>query len=227
MTERWVPLSARGRTQGAVETLYEGVPNHMRNSLMEWINMMMFSSDIIRNDILLEFERRTKTAMQYRADPESRFGAILVRCERGDEFTLDLVDFLVRFAIRSDDERTVLALILAQSGSAWKVVTENLEVETGILGKIPQKRSKLERRVSEHAVMAAQQVIDSSGRPGEHLRTAWGLIYGRQPDPNGAFLEAVKAVEAAAVPVISPNNKKATLGTMLGELKVKLRINLS
>jgi hypothetical protein len=51
------------------------------------------------------------------------------------------------------------------------------------------------------------------------LAKAWSLIYGRHPDPNGSYLEAVKAVEAAMVPVVSPNNTMATLGTMLGDMK--------
>ncbi|MFJ5731515.1 hypothetical protein [Streptomyces paradoxus] len=47
----------------------------------------------------------------------------------------------------------------------------------------------------------------------------WQAAYGRSPDPVRAYSEAIKAVECAAHAVIQPNNAKATLGTMLGEIK--------
>src|SRR5206468_2925758 len=53
----------------------------------------------------------------------------------------------------------------------------------------------------------------------DHLTTAWNEAYRRQTDPVKSYSEAIKAVEAAAIPVISPNNAKATLGTVRGELK--------
>ncbi|WP_199922738.1 hypothetical protein [Streptomyces sp. NRRL S-87] len=40
----------------------------------------------------------------------------------------------------------------------------------------------------------------------------------RSPDPV-RYCEAIKAAEAAAHAVIQPNNAKANLGTMLGEIK--------
>ncbi|MGW3328551.1 hypothetical protein [Streptomyces virginiae] len=50
-------------------------------------------------------------------------------------------------------------------------------------------------------------------------RRARPAAYGRSPDPVRAYSESIKAVEAAAHAVIQPNNAKATLGTMLGEIK--------
>jgi hypothetical protein len=52
-----------------------------------------------------------------------------------------------------------------------------------------------------------------------HLTSAWNHAFGRNPDPSRAYAESIKAVEAAAIPVVSPNNSKATLGTVLGDLK--------
>ena len=43
----------------------------------------------------------------------------------------------------------------------------------------------------------------------------------RQPDPGKAYGEAIKAVEAAAIPIVEPNNTRATLGTVLGTLKAQ------
>ncbi|AKL71073.1 hypothetical protein M444_37240 (plasmid) [Streptomyces sp. Mg1] len=59
----------------------------------------------------------------------------------------------------------------------------------------------------------------ANGSAADHLATAWQAAYGRSPDPVRAYSESIKAVESAAHSVIQPNNAKATLGTMLGEIK--------
>ena len=40
-----------------------------------------------------------------------------------------------------------------------------------------------------------------------------------QPNPSRAYSEAVKAVEEAALPIVLPNDKSATLGKVIGELR--------
>jgi hypothetical protein len=42
------------------------------------------------------------------------------------------------------------------------------------------------------------------------------------PDPSKAYAEAIKAVEAAAHALVEPNNGKATLGTMIGQLRANV-----
>jgi hypothetical protein len=51
-----------------------------------------------------------------------------------------------------------------------------------------------------------------SGRAGDLLSNAWRSVYGRHPDASSGYRYAVRAVEAAADPVVSPNNASATLG---------------
>lgn len=55
-------------------------------------------------------------------------------------------------------------------------------------------------------------------RAGEHLRIAWSEAYGRTPDSGKAYLEAVRAVEAAAAPVVIPRDPLPTLGKILTAL---------
>jgi hypothetical protein len=50
------------------------------------------------------------------------------------------------------------------------------------------------------------------------LRSAWHAIYALHPDPPKAYSEAILAVEAAAIPVVVPNQAGATLGHVLGQL---------
>ncbi|WP_146243175.1 hypothetical protein [Curtobacterium sp. MCPF17_031] len=45
--------------------------------------------------------------------------------------------------------------------------------------------------------------------------------YGRVPDPEEAYEKAVKAVEEAAAPVVSPKNSLTTLGTIIRDMKAQ------
>ncbi|MCU1437884.1 MAG: hypothetical protein JWP66_971, partial [Naasia sp.] len=70
-----------------------------------------------------------------------------------------------------------------------------------------------------------QQVVDAVanavGSAGDHLASAWNHSYGRKHDAPKAYSEAIKAIEAAAAPIVSPKNAKATLGTMIADVRQK------
>ncbi len=51
------------------------------------------------------------------------------------------------------------------------------------------------------------------------MQEAWAAVYGRHPDPAKAYDEAVRAVEAAAIPILLPKGMKVTLGTVLAHLR--------
>jgi len=44
-------------------------------------------------------------------------------------------------------------------------------------------------------------------------------LYGLTPNPGTAYRLAIVAIEDAAVPVVSPTNARATLGTVLKQLE--------
>ena len=66
-----------------------------------------------------------------------------------------------------------------------------------------------------------EQVTSDRSRAADHLRRAWSSGFSRGADLNAACIEAVKAIEAAAKPAVSPNNAKATLGTMIAAMRDK------
>ena len=119
---------------------------------------------------------------------------------------LDLLDYCLwcdyEFGIAED-----LQAILYRSGSAWKV------------GRDLNGRSCLEKRVDSTVEEAARREMEKQGNAAMHLQSAWHHAYRRNPDPSKAFSEAVKAVEAAARPVVSPKDQLATMGRMIGVMK--------
>jgi hypothetical protein len=81
----------------------------------------------------------------------------------------------------------------------------------------------LERRINDTVTAAATQVVRSANdEAADHLRTAWEKTYGRDPDPDTAYREGVRAVESVACPLVEPKKAAknlATLGSAIGELR--------
>jgi hypothetical protein len=198
----WVRLSQRGKPP-VEEALYEGVPVHLRESLVEWLYQYL-ADETIDGTSLGPNQFRLDVVLRLRL-PVVALGQIVQNIRRDQELFLDVLDATL-WVGRSDQRvwRT-LENLLGRGGSAWRVA--------------PDHRS-LERRVDDTVAQAAQTVVSMPNKSaGDHLATAWKAAYGLRPDATKAYSEAVKAVEAAAAPVVSPNNAKATLGTIIGNLK--------
>jgi hypothetical protein len=128
------------------------------------------------------------------------------RMLRDDEFFLDVIDFVLQIMADQRDQKEI-EVWLRLGGSAWTVKQYGTQFA-------------LERRVDETVGSAAQQVIADSGRAGNHLSKAWKEVYGRDPQPTVAYDESIKAVEAAAIPTISPRNNRATLGSLIRDIRL-------
>jgi hypothetical protein len=119
---------------------------------------------------------------------------------------LAIADYLLAHA-PSNDSATLDAL-LERSKSAWRVGER--------FGK-----PGLVRRVPLGVQEGADAVIGRSGRAGVRLAKAWGELYGLEPNPSEAYRLAILAVEDAAIPVVSPTNTSATLGTVLRQIEAQ------
>lgn len=58
-----------------------------------------------------------------------------------------------------------------------------------------------------------------AGRAGVRLAKAREELNGIEPNASAAYEMAIKAVEDAAVPVVSPTNERTTLGTVLAQIE--------
>lgn len=198
-TGRWRRLSHRDEgIPVEPEVPYEGVPSHLLPDCQAYL-LPYLDSDPFRAHL-----RRSWRLRAAEADKKSLYTATL-RNPKG--FVLDLLDFAL-----DSDQGTLAALhglpnlesALYGAGSAWRVKDDS----TG-----------LERRVEPKAVAARDQALAAAPNASDHLATAWSETYGLHPNPGHAYSEAIKAVEAAAVPLVEPNNAHATLGTVLRTLR--------
>lgn len=98
-----------------------------------------------------------------------------------------------------------LDAVLVHAGSAYRVASDQRSLMT-----------RLDPTVTD-AVEHTTTTVETAAA--EFLRDAWRHIYGRHPDPDAGYGDAVRAVERLACPLVLPNNPKATLGTVLAHLR--------
>lgn len=184
---------------------YEGVPAHLVRPLRDWVRHQL-DGDRRRMDESVA----SLICVRLRYTREPRTTAVAQLASAADLELLDVVDEVLALGAELGREGgSALEMWLSEGGSAYKVSDDG---------------SGLEWRVDPTVAAAAKVAVEaasnepSAGSASEHLELAWRAAYGLHPDPIRAYGEAIKAVESAAHAVVQPNHKRATLGTMLGEI---------
>jgi hypothetical protein len=219
-SDRFIPLDRRTDQLSAENfagVLHEGVPAHLVSTCDEFVRRGTVSPARDSRgapsvEALRRIERELEIPLKWNRAPKETLGWLLHDAESDPQLFLNLVDHVLHHLPSPTAvlDAAELEIGLRQGGSAW-MVHALAEVDA-------QPEYELVRRVDPTVVAAADLAIDS-GRPGDHLRTAWTAAYGRTPDPSKAYSEAIKAVEVALGPIVSPNDVTPTLGRMLGNLR--------
>lgn len=191
-------------------TLRDGVPEGLRPSLLDW-TVGAYASPVgdsweIDLDRVRHLERVTdRWALLNMLPPSLEF--LSTRFSVDDDFLLQATDIALQWA--GDNDAEVLESYLADVRSVYCV------------GKDDNDDFQLQFRQSEEMTKLVQTEIDEEERASDHLRRAWSKCFrvNPAPDPNGTCSDAASAVEAAAKPVISPDNRRTTLGTLLRDMK--------
>lgn len=217
----WRPLSVDNEENIAkYDALHEGIPPWMKKRFWDWVESSLYEgvededgsladlriAEYLDRELLDDLEMTLQIAM-----PDVPFGmsdnyvnSLVMSYVRSDSKGLDIADYLLSHGGHGDPE--VLKTLLEQSKSAWTVGER--------LG-----RPGLTRRVPEGVQIAADEIMKNSGDAGIKLAQAWEALYGLHPDPTKAYSLAIKAVEDAAIPVVTPNNSRATLGTVISAIR--------
>lgn len=207
MTKRPYPLS--GSTPRH-DVLHEGIPIWLRESIRAWLERT--TEGIARGDraylrdLASTFDARSRL-LKPLAPQLNNVYLWSVVINQTEEVILDFVDFLLPgVADTMSYEVQSLDLALEEGGSIWRVAQRD-------------GRYGLERRVDETAIAAADKVMAESGHAGTMLEQAWQKVYGRNPDPKGAYAKAVLAVEEVACPKVIPDDPKPTLGKVASAME--------
>lgn len=203
----WTPRGADPATHHA---LVDGIPRWMHRPLRAWFEreLTYTTTQPYKRRLWVErMEQYDLAARTFRAGELAEYGPDVLFDGIGAA-ALDVIDWMVHdnAVTGRDSYNEELEQILVSGGSLWKVGQRD-----GLAG--------LERRVPEGVQTAAEQAMDGPGDAGPLLSAAWRATFGINPDFEKAYSKAVKAVEAAAIPVVSPNNGGATLGTVIGQMR--------
>jgi hypothetical protein len=208
VTEPWRPLTVR---TGALEAraqhdaLREDVPSWLAGNLWDFVNYMIKGSGEIDYGLLRAIERNVRVSLGEKNDVFDLYFKLRDAVHQDAGTFLNVVDYLLTRPL-ARDVANELDRHLLEAGSAWEVS--------------PQADG-LTRRVAPEARAAAEQVMSAGDKAAQHVAMAWEKAYGRWPDAKAAYREAVSAVEAAAIPIVVPTDTQATLGKVIGELRVQ------
>jgi hypothetical protein len=217
--DQWRPLSKRGQPDERLDEPTEGLPPYLAGPLIAWLRDMFrdsYAGSFPRGRLeLLQLKFKLDPALDWRRNSESAIRDLFERIAEDEEFGLDVIDFVLNhlgaYTNQYDDAEAKVhraANLLRLGGSAWEI-SDN---EDGSFS------------LSRRAVGPVRESLESvrpSTRAHQHLVKAWNHLAGRNPDESTAYREAIKAVEAAAKPVILPDNDLATLGQMIAALRDK------
>lgn len=217
----WRPLGVD--TEGQVaeyDALYEGVPQWMQEPFWAWLlaaitvnrrygdgsgSVPMLDTDLA--EAMCQTLKIPFPNLRYgTADVARGVAQLKVAREslRKQTAPLQLADYLLAHGghAREGD----LDALLTRSKSAFQVGSR-----AGHRGLV--------RRVPVGVQLAVDSVIVRSERAGVRLAKAWEELYGLTPSASEAYRLAILAVEDAAVPVVAPLNRSATLGTVLKQME--------
>ena len=195
-----------------LSSLHGGIPDFLFPSLLDWI-LEYFSGSLpgkrtTDQEMILHLERRARRALSPRAKTDLQ--TLAREFQDDDDLLLDAIDLVLNqesnYGFQSYNAGQ-LENILEEAGSVYCVGTD----EDGTF--------ELQFRQSEEMIELLHVEADRADRATEHLHRAWSKCFRRDADPNDAYGEAVKAIEVAAKPVVTPDDPLATLGKMISAIR--------
>lgn len=216
-SDGWVPFYARASEAGAsdFECLFPGVPAWMRESLWSWLahrlSRWVHSTGrggywVPQPQKIREIERVCRVDSKWTgsgdsvSDRTAGLNALRNVLYANETAFLTAVDFQLSQDGNADVDE--LHVILEDSSSKWRI---------GQIGS----RLGLAERVDETVQRSADEVISKGERSGKLLAEAWQYAFSMQRNPSSAYRCAVRAVEVAAAPVLTPKDPAPSLGKMI------------
>lgn len=212
MADEWVPFGLDAEAQVAYRVLVPGVPEWLREPLIAWLSERWAGgSDTrwLRRDRLLELQTAVDVDMGILASSSSIVDGDMIRLQlrATTEFELlRIVDYMLASQFYAARNAHSLEKLLLRARSAYTVGTR--------MGKVG-----LVDRVPEGVRVAAEEVAATAPDAGPLLARAWSHAHGLEPNDTAAYADAVRAVEAVAIPAVTPGNAEATLGSVIAQMR--------
>ncbi|GLP75686.1 hypothetical protein TUM20983_27960 [Mycobacterium antarcticum] len=180
------------------------MPAHLLPHVLNWLSKTTGLETGMENDgHLRAIAMRLRVPVDINARARGVGNALLNKAASDEEFCLDLVDVALLFWGQRTSCASELENILTFAGSVWTVASD---------------RDRLQLAVDESAQATYEAAVAPQDEASTQLAEAWAKAFGRTIDPSDAWDHAIKAVEVVLIPVVCPNNSKATLGSVIGIL---------
>lgn len=197
--------------------LHDGVPDWLEIPIRHWISASLDE----------EYDTARRVCLRLRVTPRTKqnYEARLVRADIPE--LLDVVDAILHSHPGWDRAQNIYNVHrMAGSFEYWidrLAELQDVLSDGGSSYRIELDERRLVRRVGDTVEQALDQAVGVAPKDAAaHLRAAWIAAYGRSPDPDKAFNEAIRAVEEIACPLVEEkraDSNKSTLGTVIGQLK--------
>jgi len=199
--------SLRERLGGAPnpdEVLPLHVPPHMRQPTMHWLEGVCD-----RPYASMQSGRWALLCQMLKIDYTAKYpyDAIVEAVNQDNDVLLDLLDARLKLRGMFSEQLNDLGRRLLLAGSGWRIndTSDGLE-------------QVVDDTVRATTLAALREGEQSAS---QHLANAWSETFGRDKNRTQAHAEMIRAVESAAVPIVTPNDRKATLGTVIGQLEAQ------
>lgn len=202
----WQRLSVRDGRRPPVK-LSEGFSEPATVALLHWLEGAFGYRDArggVREKMILDVALAAQVTIYPDNYDVRPLRQLLNNAARDDDLMLDILDAVLHARVLHESTVEALRRTLRDAYSVWTV---------SLAG------TSLERRVEEAAHNAYKNTVMQGGAAATHLEEAWSQLYGIAPNPSDAWDHAIKAIETALVPIVAPRNPRATLGTVIAELK--------
>lgn len=211
---RWIPWSSRQSPELAREYLRPrpGVPEGVLSIMLDFVLGYFFIQDFTQRVFL----DREKASQYVRAFHES----IPMDSERAARHFSDNREQLI------DAFDFILSGVSVEGfGNPQLIKKLNSELEEArsefVIRPSRMGAHELQLRVDPVTSSLIDDLLQSTDRATSLMSQAWSKLYSRFPDPTGAVLAAVKALEVIAAPIVTPLDDTPSLGKIAECLKVK------
>lgn len=206
----WTPLGATEEELETFLTLREGLPDYMMEAVIGWIRARKANErGYVSWGFLIDFQTASKTPLGVPDGTRSGFTDLAAFLRKLRPQTMaNLLDFILGTIPLKGYDGWIgpLEKVLATGGSSWAV---------GVRGG----RNGLVARMPSSVVDVVAAVTSASDRAGVKLAQAWDKAYGPDAEPTDAYVAAIRAVEILICPLVSPKSDRATLGTVIRDLR--------
>lgn len=210
----WEPWDADEEELAGLHVIRERIPPSMRPALTKWLYDRLHSGySKTSPDIVNALQTALRLDVGFESGMVDTETLVMELEDRGDQVFLRAVDWLL-----SQFAPTYHGLPTEVRDLEWHLDTamSGIEVVHGT------DCYRLGLRLPEGVEVAEQIAVDAGPKiAGQHLATAIRQAQGLAPDTSTAMTEAIRAVEAAAGPVVIPKDGRQRLSMIVQALKNK------